>query len=217
MGHLKVSTYYHWQINKLQLLPFGGNIEYKELLNRPIKEECYIVLAGPLCQFLFYLVCYFLFVNNFLLISTFTLIKNYHYALLIFNLLPIYPLDGSKLLNLLLNKFVAYKTSNLITIYVSFIVLFVIMLNLIFLDLNICFYLLLFILLFKTYTLWRNQLLIFNKFLLERYLYNFHFPKLKLIYGYHLHKLRRDKKHLFYINNKWITERALLKKRFTTI
>ena len=34
------------------------------------------------------------------------ILRNYHYSLLIFNMLPIFPLDGFKLLNIVvLNKF----------------------------------------------------------------------------------------------------------------
>lgn len=214
LGHIKVSSYYGWQIDSISLLPFGGNIKYNKSLNKPIKEELYIVLAGPFYQLLFYLACYLLFINNYLLESTFYIIKNYHYALLVFNLLPIYPLDGSKLLNLLLNKFFSFKTSHLITIYLSLLALFIIFISLIFSNLNLAFYLILFILLTKTYWAWHQHSLIFNKFLLERYLYPLHLLSFKTIAGANLNKMMRDKKHLFLIDNEQVTEKEMLKKRF---
>ena len=40
------------------------------------------------------------------------LFKNYHYTLLCFNLLPIYPLDGGRILNCIINYLLPYKKGN---------------------------------------------------------------------------------------------------------
>ena len=54
----------------------------------------------------------------------------------------------------------------------------------------------------------------FKKFLLERYLYNIKFKKRYTIYGTSLKKMKRDHKHLFYVENNYLTERQILKKTF---
>ena len=59
-----------------------------------------------------------------------------------------------------------------------------------------------------------NHKLIFNKFLLERYLYHFNFKKLKIIKSENINKMKRDYKHIFYYNEKYETEKNILKKKF---
>ena len=48
-------------------------------------------------------------------------IITYHYGILAFNLLPIYPLDGGKLLNIMLNNFMPYKISFKTSIIISYL------------------------------------------------------------------------------------------------
>ena len=50
---------------------------------------------------------------------------NYNTTILLFNLLPIIPLDGSKVLNILLNTIIPFKKSHILTIYISFISVFI--------------------------------------------------------------------------------------------
>ena len=54
--------------------------------------------------------------------------------------------------------------------------------------------------------------LLFNKFLLERYLNEFKFKKEKIINN--VSKMKKDYRHLFYIDNKYMTENTFLKKMF---
>ena len=56
----------------------------------------------------------------------------------------------------------------------------------------------------------RNEL--FNKFLLERYLRKFKFRHKKTISS--VDKMKKDYKHLFYIDGKYLTENYFLKKMF---
>ena len=54
LGHILVSQLFHWKIEKIVLLPFGGITIFHEFLNRPMKEEFFIAIAGPIFQtFLF--------------------------------------------------------------------------------------------------------------------------------------------------------------------
>ena len=96
LGHALAALYYKWDIEKIVIMPFGGITIFNEKLNRPIKEEFIILIFGPIFQIIYYRIL-FPIINSYAFM-------NYHYALLFFNLLPIYPLDGAKLLNLLFNK-----------------------------------------------------------------------------------------------------------------
>ena len=128
-----------------------------------------------------------------------------------FNLLPIYPLDGSKLLNIVLNKLTSFKKSHLFTVYVS---LFVILFLILKVKFNLIFLLILLFVFIKTISEYKNHYSLFNKFLLERYQYNFNFKKERIINGENFAKMKKDYRHLFKVSNHYITEREILKKRF---
>ncbi len=200
LGHILVAIYYKWHIDKVILLPFGAVTIFKEHLNRPIKEEFLILISGPLFQIVFYFI-----LKN--IIFDQNLFTNYHYFLLLFNLIPIIPLDGSKLVNVFLNKVLPFKISHLITIYISIISFFV------FLRFNNLIYLLVFsFLLVKVIDEYLKHRFIFNKFLFERYLYDINFKKVKYISN--ISNMYRDYKHYIKDKNRYVTEKTLLKKRF---
>lgn len=207
LGHYLTAIYYKWQIDKIIIFPFGGVTIFKEHLNKPIKEEFMILIMGPLFQILFYFFCNTLFGYN-------KIFTEYHYSLLIFNLLPIYPLDGSKLIHLLFDKIFSFKKSHLITMILSLIIILISIIYIITNKLNLIFIFLLLLLFIKIINELKLHNEIFNKFLMERYLYNFKFKKTTTIKGNNIKKMKRDYKHLFFIHNKYLTEKALLQKRF---
>ena len=72
-------------------MPFGCITIFNELINKPMMEEFIILIMGPLFQLI-----------NFLIFKDITPYFNYYnYGLFIFNMLPIYPLDGYKLFSIL--------------------------------------------------------------------------------------------------------------------
>lgn len=76
---------------------------------KPIKEELIIVLAGPVQHLWIY---GFIFAaNNWALLppSVIDLALQYNTTILLFNLLPIWPLDGGKLLLIFLSLFLSYR------------------------------------------------------------------------------------------------------------
>ena len=133
-----------------------------------------------------------------------------NYFIIIFNLIPIYPLDGSKILSCFFYKITTFKISILLTLITSYILLF--FLSIILFDKNKIIFLLYIFLYKEVNILYSNKNLIFNKFLLERYLNNFNFKKEKIIKS--VDKMKKDYKHLFYFENKYMTESTFLKKMF---
>ena len=131
--------------------------------DRPIKEEFLIALMGPLFQ------CFLFVIDN-------NLFRTYNIYLLLFNLLPLIPLDGSKLLNLLFNKILSFKLSHFLSIILSFISIILLAFKY-----NLILYITLFLLLKNTFKELLNHRYIFNRFLLERYIYNFNFKKSKIV------------------------------------
>jgi len=201
LGHILPALYYKWNIEKVILLPFGALTLFKEKINRPLKEEFIILISGPLVQIVFTYILLKINYNEDIL--------NYSKLILFFNLLPIYPLDGSKLLNIILNKITNFKKSHLLTIYLSFLT---ILLLLVKVKINLIFVLILVFIIIKVLEELKNHGNLFNKFLLERYTYNINFKKRKTITN--IKQMKRDYKHIIYNEGKYQTEREILRKRF---
>ena len=189
------------KINEIYIYPLGGISKFNMDLNISIKKELLILINGPVFQHLAYLLLLILMPTKKDLINT------YHYSILMFNLLPIYPLDGGKLVKLLLNKIITYKNSLKLIINLSYIVtiiLFIINKKKISIFIMIS---LLIILITKE----KNKIdYIYNKYLLERYLNNYGFKSNKIINN--INNLYRGKYHLIHTNNKYIYEREYLEK-----
>ena len=63
-------------------------------------------------QFLFYLGIVYLYRKGYVREYTYNLYTLYNNRMIFFNLLPIYPLDGGRIVNLLLGKVINYNLSN---------------------------------------------------------------------------------------------------------
>lgn len=202
LGHSLVAYLLNWKIDKIIILPVGGLTKFKESLNKPIIEEFLIAIAGPIFQIIFYII----FRNKLDLFY-------FHYLILFFNLIPIYPLDGSKILNLFLNKITSFKTSYLLTLYISYFFIIILLGYSIFYRkyLMICIFIILLMQLYKEY---KQINFVFNKFYLERFLNNYNFKKNKIIFGSNISKMKRDYLHFFYIDKKYYNERIILKNLF---
>ena len=62
------------------------------------------------------------------------------------------------------------------------------------------------------YQYYQNRYNYINKFYLERYLYKLKFKKIKIIKN--INKMKKDYRHLFNINNKYIKEEDFLRNMF---
>lgn len=203
LGHITGALIYRWKIERIVILPFGGITIFNDCLNKPIKEEFLIVILGPLFQ-----IIGFILLNDFIDNDYF---KYYHNIILIFNLLPIIPLDGSKIISLLFNKFFSYKLSHLLMIFLSIICLVII---LPFIKVNLLLLLIILFIFIKIIKEYRNHLNLINRFILERYIYDFKFKKRKYLNNTNLKNMYRDYYHLFYNGKNYITESNLLHKMF---
>ena len=203
LGHILVGVLFRWKIEKVIIMPFGGLTIFQELINKPILEEFLVCIAGPIFQTIYYI-----------FISRCIDIKNMHYSLLLFNLLPIVPLDGSKLLNLLLNKLFPFRLSYIMTNVLSIVLSFLFLIIIIYMNWNFILFLTLLLLIKKTIKEIKNTNYIFNRFLLERYINDINIKKIKQIEGIKLQKMYRDYKHIFISDKNYYTEREIIRKRF---
>lgn len=202
LGHITMSLIFKWKIDKVIILPFGGLTKYNEIINRSLVEEFLVSISGILIQIIFYQ-----FIKYYINYKFFSLIN---YFIIMFNLLPIYPLDGSKILNVLFNKITNFKNSILLTVIISYVC--IIILSLLLFNVNKLLFMILVFLFMEVNKYYKEKDLLFNKFVLERYLNNLMFKKEKIIKN--VHKMKKDYRHIFHVNNKYMTEKTFLKKMY---
>lgn len=209
LGHFISAIILNWNVDKIYFYPYGGYTKFNEDINKPLKEELTILLAGPVVQIIFY----YLTINYFSITDQ-NILTTYHYSILIFNLLPIYPLDGGKLLNILLSYYLSYKKSYMMTMLISYFIAIAILLSSLFTDYNFSFniYLMISLIIIKLTEEYKKRNYYYNKFQLERYMKNYHFHKLKIINN--IDKMMRDKRHLIKNQRNYITEKQILNKKY---
>lgn len=161
---------------------------------------------GPITQIIFiYIIKYF--VDN----SNYILFERYSRWILYFNMLPVYPLDGGKLINLILCRFISYYKAFQITIYTSYFLFLSCFFTIILLNFNLILFLIFFLLGITLFKEIKKSLLYYQRFLYERYINNYHFKKIKKITK--LNEMKRDTIHI--ISN--IPEKEYLHMYFTYI
>lgn len=189
-----MAVFFKWKIKKILFLPYGMITFFEDNLNKPIFQEFLILIMGPLFQTIFYI----LFDNK------------YHYFLLFINLLPIFPLDGSKIIFLILNKCISYYRSYIITFFISFMCIIMCLINSSNMIMSLT-------LLYLFYGLLRNIITlkdILIAFCYDRFINKYCFKKTMIINGLNIKKLYRGRYHYFYYKNQMICENKILTKMF---
>jgi len=126
-------------------------------------------------------------------------------------MLPIYPLDGSKIVRLLLDYILPYKVVNKLTIIISVIVgILVISLNIY--QFNYTLIMILVIVVDNLVKYYQSLDYYFNLFLLERYLYDHNFRKRKIVKK--MGSMQKDRYHFFINNKEFETEKQVLLRKF---
>jgi stage IV sporulation protein FB len=100
MGHAAAAHYFKWRIHKIELLPFGGVAEVEDAGNRPFREELIVIIAGPLQHIWLILLSYSLVHFSFWTSTDHRMFVWHNLMILLFNLIPIFPLDGGRLVQL---------------------------------------------------------------------------------------------------------------------
>ncbi len=212
LGHYLSAKTLNFNVDKIIIYPYGGITKIKDLINKNINEELIISISGIIFQLIFYLIIIYLNKLNIIRDYTMNIYTNYNKSLIFFNILPIYPLDGSKILNLLLSKYLYYNLSNKITIFISIITISLLIKNSIY-NYNYSYILTLTILISYLIKYIKELKYIYNKFLLERYIYNIKYKSIAIINN--KNKMYKNKLHIIKENNSYLEEKKYLSKYFS--
>lgn len=170
MGHAVAASFFSWRIKKISFLPFGGVAEIDEHGNRPLREEAIVTLAGPIQHLWLIGAGFLLFEMNLMPNDLYQLFLKYNFMVLIFNLLPIWPLDGGKILFLLLSVRNSFPKAHQQTIFISIGMLTLFVLLVLWLSpLNLNVWIVILFMVISLYTEWKQHRYVFMRFLLERY------------------------------------------------
>lgn len=169
LGHYLAAIYYKWKIDYIMLWVFGGVMKTDESSARSIKEECIVTLAGPFQHLIIFLLLIGLSALQILPESILLQAHYYNGIILLFNLLPIYPLDGGKLLLLIHSSHTSYYVATKRAFYVSMLLCFVMLLmQLIFFPFTMSAFLLCLFLLLENYRALKEHYYSFIRFLISR-------------------------------------------------
>ena len=208
LGHIFFAILFSYEIIKINIYPFGGYTILNYDINSPFINEFLLFLGGILFQFILFIIIHYTIDNN---LYFYKLFINYNTNILIFNMLPIYLLDGGKLLNMILNKLFPFKLSHLLSIYISYILIFIFII-IFYKSINTM--LISILLITLTIKEYKMHKFIYNKFLLERYIKKYNFKHNNFILNNKICKMKKYLNNIFIINNEYLTEYEVLKNKF---
>ncbi len=170
LGHAVGAAYFKWRIKSITILPFGGMVETEEYGNRTLREDLIVTILGPLQHLWLFLIAFLLYSIGIMEQSTFSTFVYVNGAVCLFNLLPIWPLDGGKLLFLLLSLRYSFLHSHRLILQSSFITGSLFMLCwLLFAPFSLNVVIIFAFILFSVTMEWKQRHYVFMRFLLERH------------------------------------------------
>ena len=205
LGHILTSIFFKYKIISVTIYPFGGITKLDKDINTSPNKEMLLALSGIIMQII--LIPLVKIIN----IHDYNLFMKYNLSIMIFNLLPIIPLDGSIVLKSILNKFFSFKKSY--KLYIIFSIIFIILYFLFNYKYSLNNYLIIGIFIYKIYVSIKEYKYIYNRFLLERYLKKYNFKYISTKKG-KLDILKLDTYQYFKEENKVVSESKKLKERF---
>lgn len=170
LGHACAAVYYKWRVKSVMILPFGGMLDTEEHGNRSLKEDLHVILFGPLQHLWLFLVSYAMQWTGLIDSQTFTTFTYMNATICLFNLLPIWPLDGGKLVFLLLSLRYSFIQSLRLNLQLSIgLSLLLLVASIVFGQFSLNIVIAFAFIAFSIIMEWRQRQYVFMRFLLERH------------------------------------------------
>ena len=203
LGHMLTGLLFNWKIDKIYIYPLGGLTKFNDRVNRPLSQELLVTIAGPIFQVILSIIIK-KYDNNILLYS------NY---LLFFNLLPIVPLDGGRIISIIFFLFKPLKKSLNLIIKISYLSYFVLLFFLI-KNHSLFFLLVVFFLIFKINSESIKKDYYYDKYLLEKYLFIIKYRRNQIIYN--IKNVYKYRNNYIKVNNRLYSEQEYIRKIINT-
>lgn len=120
LSHVLVARYKGSRFDNLKFHVYGSKVELMDLEELSNRDKLIIYLSGPVANILIICIASILYVHNKL--NIYEIIINLNLGLVIFNLLPAYPLDGARVTETILSKKFSYKHCQNIISIISYII-----------------------------------------------------------------------------------------------
>lgn len=211
LGHYITARRLSYQIDRIIIYPYGGLTKLNTKINTKIENDFLVAISGLIMQSIYFGIIFFLYKIGVVREYSYNLFYLYHNSMLIFNLLPIYPLDGLKIVNLLLSKYFSLNVSNYLSVFISLITIVFFLFSGIY-ENNYSIVLIIGVLLYNIYKFYYDISYIYNRFILERYLFKFNYKDKKVIKS--KDKMYKNKYHFFSSNGVLIKEEDYIRNFF---
>ena len=113
LSHIAVAYIFGLKCRSVTFTPLGFSAVIENLEYLSGSKKIYIMLAGPILNLILWLVCEFIFVDRFIFF------KQANMAIFLFNMLPVYPLDGGKICHIILGNTIGVMNTNKILMRVG--------------------------------------------------------------------------------------------------
>ena len=168
-GHFVFAILFKRNVIRLDILPFGGKLLIDSIISTNIIEDLIICMGGVFFQVILSFIVYIFFKSY----RLYNLFIYYNIRILLFNLLPINPLDGYKFFKYIIELVIPFKYSFYVMYLIEILCIFLIFwykLDLIYNNLLIVLFLV-----FTNIKDIYNYKYILNRFYIERMNYTFNY------------------------------------------
>lgn len=204
LGHVFFFTLFNIEIDSIVIYPFGGVCKVNKKIHERIYKDIFISLGGIIFQLILLFIVFFMYKGSIIVYSTYNMFISYNIRIILFNLIPLIPLDGSKLVLSLLSKYFSYRVSYIMMIIIGVISL------ICFIIYNMCFKLndivIYIFLLFSLIQCIKDYKDIKRRFYIERIIYDNYYNEI-ISDSLDIKDMRIDKYYYYKVGNKYINER----------
>ena len=122
LGHIICLIIFKRKINKIIILPFGGLIKIDSPISSYILEDLLISISGISMQLVIGIISILLYQNNIIDYYLYQSIYFYNTIIITFNLIPLCPLDGYKIVKLIEEIIIPYKRTFIYSFFISVLI-----------------------------------------------------------------------------------------------
>lgn len=205
-GHVIFFRIFNIDIDRIVIYITGGICYVNKKINTRILYDFFINIAGILMQVILFLVVFYLWVKGYVVSTTYNMFKTYNFSIMLFNLLPIIPLDGSKIVLNIYSNFFSFMVAYRMMIFTSVIFFFLFLVFNVVMGVNgvmICGFMLV-----QTIAVIKEYKYVINKFYLERIIYDNYYGS--IVNDVDIREMKIGKYYYFYKNGRYYNEKDFL-------